>query len=173
MDKPIFLIGFMGVGKSSIGKKLANKLHVPFLDTDELLEQKFELTVAEYFVKYGEKAFRNAEKELIEQYDFENTVVATGGGLPCFNENMVALNQTGTTIFLSRPVKELQQRLVHAKKQRPLIKELNNDELLLFIQEKLTERLPFYEKAQITLDRNSQTVDEILKRMQEYFQGAG
>jgi len=162
MSKTIYLIGFMGVGKSSIGKKLANKLQVPFLDTDDLLEKNFGMSIADYFANNGEEAFRIAEKELLEQYDFQNAVVATGGGLPCFHQNMETMNANGTTIFLNRPSKELQQRLVNAKKQRPLIKDLNDSELLNFIEQKLNERLPFYEKAQIILDRNSQAVDDIL-----------
>lgn len=167
MDKPIFLIGFMGVGKTSIGKKLANKLNVQFLDTDELLEQQFGMTIADYFAEYGESAFRMAEKELLDEFDFKNAIVATGGGLPCFNENMDTMNSKGITIFLDRPAKELQQRLVNAKKQRPLIKSVDNSELLRFIEGKLEERFPFYEKAKITLDRNSQSIDEIINRIDE------
>ncbi|PHR46196.1 MAG: shikimate kinase [Fluviicola sp.] len=167
MTKTIFLIGFMGVGKSSLGKKLANKLKVPFLDTDDLLEQKFDVSIAEYFSKYGESAFRNAEKQLLQEYDFGKAVVATGGGLPCFYENMKIMNDKGITIFLNRPAKELKQRLIHAKKQRPLIKELSDSELLLFIEEKLNERLPFYLKSQITLNRDSQTIDQIISCLSE------
>lgn len=167
MTKTIFLIGFMGVGKSSLGKKLANKLQVPFLDTDDLLEQKFDVSIAEYFSKYGESAFRNTEKQLLQEYDFGKAVVATGGGLPCFYENMEIMNNKGITIFLNRPAKELKQRLIHAKKQRPLIKELSDSELLLFIEEKLNERLPFYLKSQITLNRDSQTIDQIISCLSE------
>ena len=157
----------MGVGKSSLGKKLANKLQVPFLDTDDLLEQKFDVSIAEYFSKYGESAFRNTEKQLLQEYDFGKAVVATGGGLPCFYENMEIMNNKGITIFLNRPAKELKQRLIHAKKQRPLIKELSDSELLLFIEEKLNERLPFYLKSQITLNRDSQTIDQIISCLSE------
>lgn len=157
----------MGVGKTSIGKKLANKLDVQFLDTDELLEQQFGMTIAEFFAENGENAFRFAEKELLNEFDFKNAIVATGGGLPCFNENMETMNSKGITIFLDRPAKELQQRLMNSKKQRPLIKSLNNNELLRFIEVKLKERLPFYERAKITLDRNSQSIDEIIKRVSE------
>lgn len=167
MNKTIYLIGFMGAGKSSIGKKLSNKLQVPFFDTDELLEKKFGMSIAHYFAINGEDSFRIAEKELIEQSDFENAVVATGGGLPCFKQNMETLNEKGITVFLDRPAKELQQRLMHAKKKRPLIKRMSDDELLLFIEEKLRERLPFYEKAKITLDRNNQSPDGILNRISE------
>lgn len=157
----------MGVGKTSIGKKLANKLDVQFLDTDELLEQQFGMTIAEFFAENGEGTFRIAEKELLNEFDFKNAIVATGGGLPCFNENMETMNSKGITILLDRPAKELQQRLMNSKKQRPLIKNLENNELLRFIEAKLKERLPFYERAKITLDRNSQSSDEIIKRVNE------
>jgi shikimate kinase len=167
MTKTIFLIGFMGVGKSSLGKKLANKLNVTFIDTDDFIEQKTGLSIADYFAKNGEDAFRIVEKELLEQNDFKNAVVATGGGLPCFHDNMKLMNDKGITIFLNRPAKELQQRLANAKKQRPLIKALSDDELLDYITSKLNERLPYYEKATITLDRNNQSVEEIIKRISD------
>lgn len=167
MTKTIFLIGFMGVGKTSLGKKLANRLKVPFLDTDDLIEQKTGISIADYFEKNGEKSFRNVEKELLRNYNFKDSIVATGGGLPCFHENIKFMNEKGITIFLNRPAKELQQRLVNAKKQRPLIKKLSDDELLEFITFKLDERLPFYEKANFTLDRNNQTVEEIISRISE------
>lgn len=165
MNKTIFLIGFMGVGKSSLGKKLANKLQVPFLDTDDLLEQQFGISIADYFARNGEEAFRIAEKELLVQFEFNNAVVATGGGLPCYSQNMDLLNEKGITIFLDRPVKELHQRLVNAKKKRPLLNRLSDEELLTFIDQKLLERLPFYEKAQIKLDRNNQTVDKVIDKI--------
>lgn len=165
MNKTVFLIGFMGVGKTSLGKKLASRLGVPFLDTDQLIEQKVGSTIAEYFSKNGEEAFRKLEKELLNNYDFEDAIVATGGGLPCHNDNIKAMNDVGITLFLDRPAKELQQRLVNAKKQRPLIKELKDDELLEFIESKLQERRPFYEKAKVILDRNNQSVDEIINRI--------
>ena len=165
MNKSIFLIGFMGVGKSSTGKKLANKLNVPFKDTDVILEQKFGEPIADYFAKNGEKAFRVEEKTLLLQNDFGNAVVATGGGLPCFYDNMEVLNEKGITIFLDRPAKELQQRLINAKKKRPLIKELNDGELLDYVTTQLKVRLPFYQKATIILDRNQQSVEEIIARI--------
>lgn len=168
MTKTIFLIGFMGVGKTSIGKKLANRLNVSFVDTDELIEQKVGTTIAEYFTKFGESAFRSLEKELLSDYPFENTVVATGGGLPCYYDNMEVMNRLGITVFLNRPAKELQQRLMNAKKKRPLIKELGDDELLDYVTYKLNERLPFYEKADVSLDRNSQTVDNIINEIEKF-----
>ena len=167
MSKPIFLLGFMGVGKTSIGKRLANSLDVPFVDTDELLEKQLGMSITDYFSIHEEQSFRAAEKELVENYNFDSAVVATGGGLPCFNKNMEVMNNNGITIFLDRPAKELQQRLMNAKIQRPLIKDLSDNELLAFIEGKLKKRLPFYKKAKITLDRNNQTVEEIRKRLVE------
>ena len=143
MNKAVFLIGFMGVGKTSLGKKLANKLKVPFLDTDDLLEEKVGMSIAEYFSNKGEEAFRKLEKELLTHYDFKNAVVATGGGLPCFDDNIEVMNEIGTTVYLSRPAKE-------------------------FIKSKLEERRPFYEKANFTLDRNSQTVDDLIYNLAEH-----
>ncbi len=155
----------MGSGKSTLGKKLANKIGVTFYDTDDVLEEKFGKSIAEFFNEFGEKAFREEEKKIIQRIADFNGVIATGGGLPCFDDNMSQLKQNGTVIYLKRPAKELFHRLVNAKEERPKIKELNSEELMIYIEELLAEREPFYMQADIIADRENQTVERLLETL--------
>jgi len=160
--KRVILVGFMGCGKTTLGKKLANKMDVPFIDSDTEIENHFQKTVGELFAEFGESHFREIEREYIDALDLrEDFVLATGGGMPCFSDNMDRLNQTGTTFYLERSAKELAHRLANAKKQRPLIAGLAKEELLGFIEAKLKEREDYYRKANFLLARTEQTPDGI------------
>lgn len=154
----------MGSGKTTLGKKLANRLGIPFLDSDEEIEKGVLLSVGEIFGKYGEARFREIESEYIaslkEDGDF---VLATGGGMPCYNDGIKALNELGITFYLERSPKELANRLMNAKSQRPLVSGLSEDELLGFIEDKLSEREEYYKQANIVLAREEQTVEKILE----------
>ena len=144
----IYLIGFMGSGKSTIGKKLARHLNIEFFDIDKLIEQKAELTVGDYFERYGENSFRELERDLLQKNWFpDNCVIATGGGAPCHFDNMDWMIQNGKVIYLSLPVKALASRLENSTTVRPIIKNLKGDELIEFISEKLAERELWYNKA--------------------------
>lgn len=164
--KRVFLIGFMGAGKTSIGKKLANSFGLPFLDVDSLLVEKHKMIINDFFQKYGEKAFREEEtrvlKEIIATYS--EAIIAVGGGLPCFNENMTLINKEGISIYLHRPAKELFARLRNKKEDRPLIKDLSDDELLTFIEDQLLEREQFYNQAHLKVGRDEQKLN-LLKEM--------
>lgn len=155
----------MGSGKSTLGKKLANKIGITFYDTDDVLEEKFGKSIAEFFNEFGEKAFREEEKKIIQCIADFNGVIATGGGLPCYDDNMSQLKKNGTVIYLKRPAKELFHRLVNAKAKRPKIKELNSEELMIYIEELLAEREPFYMQADIIVDRENQTVERLLEAL--------
>ena len=157
----MFLIGYMGVGKSTLGKKLALRLGVDFIDSDHFIEKQVGMTVADYFARFGEEQFRKLEHEFILQLEDRGCVVATGGGLPCFHNNMQLMSEKGITLYLQRPPKELFQRLRNAKKERPLLAELSNDELLEFISRQLKEREHFYNQAKFIVSREQQTVDAI------------
>lgn len=161
----IFLIGFMGVGKTTIGKKLAKKLSIPFLDLDYLIEKKFKISINDFFEKYGEPTFRKEETLMLEEVITGNqsAIVSVGGGLPCFNENMKRMNEAGTTCYLHRPAKELFQRLINSKAERPLLKDLNDEELLQFIEKKIEEREVYYNQAAIKFTRDQQEVNEMIK----------
>ena len=159
----IFLIGYMGCGKTTLAKKLASKLKYEWLDTDDFIENQEGLTVKEIFSKYGEAYFRSLELKLIQSLDVSiPTVVSTGGGLPCFHNLMDQLNVVGTTIYLERTPKELFQRLKQGITKRPLLADKNDDEILKFIEENLEIRKPIYRQSKFILERDYQTVDKII-----------
>lgn len=161
--KRVVLVGFMGSGKSTLGKKLANKLKVPFIDSDSEIEAHFQKSIGELFAEHGESHFRELERDYIEALDLrDDFVLSTGGGMPCFGDNIERLNEIATTFYLERSPKELAHRLANAKEQRPLISGLNKDELLEYIENKLLEREEYYKKAQMILSREEQTPDSII-----------
>lgn len=165
----IILIGFMGVGKTTLGKRLANRLAIPFLDTDQLIQARTGKKITEIFEREGEESFRKMEHELIrEEGLFSGKVVSLGGGMPCYNDNMSQLNSLGITIYLHRPAKELYQRLKQNKSKRPLIAELNDDDLLHFVEHKLADRELYYRKAKIIANRDQQHVDDLISAIESY-----
>ena len=163
----IFLIGFMGCGKTTLGRKLASRMGYPFIDLDHVLEAKAGMTIAEYFSAHGEAAFRKLESEILKETDYpENAIISTGGGLPCFFDNMQWINGRGRSIYIQLPPKTLAQRLSNEKNQRPLLRDRQGDELVKFIAEKLEEREPFYKRASIIangLGLNAERTEEIIK----------
>ena len=161
--KKIILIGYMASGKTTLGKLLANKLNIPFIDVDSKIEELEETTISEIFLNKGERTFRLMETDFLKNYNFpESFVLSTGGGMPCFNDNMKLLNALGTTFYLKRPVKELVNRLVSAKEKRPLVEGKSIEELEAFITDTLIIRSPFYESSKFVLNRENQTVEEII-----------
>ena len=133
----IFLTGYMGAGKTTLGKALARELHIPFIDLDWYIEERFHKTVGELFSERGEASFRELEKNMLHEVgEFEDVVISTGGGAPCFFDNMEYMNRVGTTVFLDVDPKVLFSRL--RKK---------DDELLDFIVQALEKRAPFYRQA--------------------------
>jgi len=145
----IYLIGFMGCGKSYLGKRLAEHLNWQFIDLDAYLEAKEGKTISQIFAEGGESLFRELEKNyLTATADFENTVFATGGGCPCFYDNMEWMDVSGRTIYLKTPVPILVDRLQADTAHRPLLADKSKQELATFIEAKLKEREPIYEQAQ-------------------------
>lgn len=158
----IFLIGFMGCGKTTLGKKLAAKLNYEFIDLDTSLEQQTGMTIADYFTHHGEAAFRQLESEVLKQTRYpEKTVVSTGGGLPCFFDNIQWMNQHGKTVYIRLNPKALASRLETGKEERPLLREKHGDALVEFIGEKLNERDVFYNQASIIADGLSLTAERL------------
>lgn len=146
----IFLIGFMGCGKSTLGKKLAAKMSYEFIDLDHQLEKELGMSIGQYFAEHGEAAFREQEKKILQGYAYPgNVVVATGGGAPCYFDNMDWMNQNGTTVYISLAPAALAKRLESGKDKRPLLKDLTEEEMIAFIEGKLAEREEFYQAAQI------------------------
>ena len=163
----IFLIGFMGSGKSTLGKQLARKLDFEFIDQDEYIEKKTGISVGEYFTRYGENAFRKLEHDsLKELIKIDNAIISTGGGAPCFYNNIDIMNENGIAIYLKLKPEVLKSRLKYAQNERPLIKGKTEEELLEFIKTKLHEREPFYLKASHvieSLDLKSEDLFQLIK----------
>jgi len=158
----IFLIGFMGSGKTTLGRKLANHLGWEFIDLDHKLEQQVELSIAEYFSFFGEESFRKLEGEVLKKTLYpENAVISTGGGLPCFFDNMDWMNQHGKTVYIKLSPKTLADRLESGKEERPLLQEKHGDALIAFIEQKLSERESFYTQANIIADGLSLTAEKL------------
>ena len=149
----VYLIGFMGCGKTSWGKKLAAGLGYNFIDLDHTLEAQVGCTIAEYFASHGEEAFRKLESEVLKQTEYpENVIVSTGGGLPCFFDNMDWMNAHGQSVYMKLTPKALASRLEHAKTPRPVLQGKKGEELVAFIESKLAERESFYSQASITAE---------------------
>lgn len=150
MTSRVFLVGFMGSGKSTLGKLIAAELGFSFLDLDQAIEEKYHNTISEIFSLHGEQGFREFEKDTLHSLVADTQVViATGGGTPCFYDNMLWMLDHGLVIFLNCSVEVLMQRLQSEKEHRPLINHLDHTALQTFIEHKLSERLPFYSKAHL------------------------
>ena len=149
----IFLIGFMGSGKSFWGKKWAESSAYNFYDIDEMIEKEQEKTIEQIFAEDGEQFFRDLETTTLQGLrENENVIVATGGGSPCFNDNILWMNENGMTIYLQSSPKKILERLENETYKRPLIKHLDATEIEFYITEKIKEREFFYNQAKIILD---------------------
>ena len=149
----IFLTGYMGAGKTTLGKAFAKAKGIDFIDLDWYIEKRFHKTIKELFAERGEDGFRTIEKNMLHEVgEFENVLISTGGGTPCFFDNMEYMNQQGETVFLDVPIDVLFRRLKIAKHQRPILKDKNDEELRLFIEEALQKRLSFYQQAHHSFD---------------------
>ncbi len=151
----IILIGFMGSGKTHWGKQVAHRLQLPFFDLDEEVVKAEGQSVTDIFATFGEEHFRLKEKEtletLVEQH--ESLVLSCGGGTPCFFNNIDYMKKVGIVVWLNTHVDVLLQRLLKEKAKRPLIKDIDDDELRTYIIRKLNERRMYYEQADVVLDK--------------------
>jgi shikimate kinase len=148
MNKKIFLIGFMGSGKSTFGKKLAKELKIPFIDLDKIIEQHAKCSVADIFKYLGEDTFRKMESDALKTFEtIEAFVMATGGGTPCYFDNMDYIKLQGVSIYLELDAKSIYNRLSNAKNIRPTIKGKKDEELMQFIESTFAKRKAIYEQA--------------------------
>lgn len=146
----IFLTGYMGAGKTTLGKAFARKMNVPFVDLDWYIEERFHKTVQQLFSERGEQGFRELEQKMLHEVaEFEDVVISAGGGTPCFFDNMDYMNACGDTVFLQVEPEVLFRRLKVAKQQRPLLANKSDEELMNFICEALQKRHPFYSQAKL------------------------
>ena len=157
----IFLTGYMGAGKTTLGKAFARALNVPFVDLDWYIEERFHKSIRELFTERGEASFRELERNMLHEVaEFEDVIVSTGGGTPCFFDNMEFMNGAGQTVYLKVSVEELAKRLELCKSTRPILKGRSGDELKAFIAESLEKREPFYSKASIVFDAEEMMTDQ-------------
>jgi shikimate kinase len=167
-----FLIGYMGSGKTTLGRAVAARTGIRFIDLDDYIEEREGCTIREIFASRGEEAFRAIEREaLAEVSALSDTLVACGGGTPCFSGNMELMNSRGTTVYLTAPHSSLLSRLKEGRAKRPLIASLSDAELDTFITDQMSWRHPYYSQATLTfdssrlesLDQVDRSVDEFLK----------
>ena len=149
----IILIGYMGAGKTTVGKALAQDLQLPFYDLDWYIEERFRHTIPQIFAEKGEDGFRRVEQNVLHEVaEFEDVVISCGGGTPCFFENMDYMNRQAMTVYLKASPDVLFQHLKMGKTERPLLKGKTDEELKAYIQASLATREPFYSRARYTLD---------------------
>jgi shikimate kinase len=160
----VFLVGFMGCGKTSWGRKLATGFGYEFIDLDHVLEAHTGITIGEYFSTHGEEEFRKLESQILKETAYKpNTIVSTGGGMPCFFDNMDWMNAHGQTLYIQLSPKALANRLENAKSSRPVLQGKKGEELITFIEHKLAEREGFYLQATHTVNGIDMSVEGLTK----------
>lgn len=168
----IYLTGFMGSGKSTLGKKLAMLLKREFIDLDRYIEEKEQRTVSDIFEQEGEEVFRKKESEYLKSLTDKDTpsVISLGGGTICFNENIIPIKQKGLLIYLELTPAAIFSRVAGNTQQRPLLRNLTGDDLLHSIEEKLNERKTYYEQAHITINGLNLNAQQLLQSIIDYYQ---
>lgn len=163
----IFLIGFMGSGKTYCGKQLSWKLHIPFYDLDELIVNEGGKTINEIFAEEGEEHFRLKEKEILHTVteSHETFIMACGGGTPCYFNNIEYMNESGVTVWMNTPVDILHERLLKEKENRPLLKELSDEQLKSYIIKKFADRKMYYELAAIRIDDDQLSTESLIQKI--------
>lgn len=150
---PIFLIGYMAAGKTTLGRALARKLNLPFIDLDFYIEQRFHTTVKHIFADKGEEAFRKIENSLLhEAGEFEDVIISCGGGTPCFFDNMDYMLRRGKVVWLQADTECIARRVMARPDKRPLLAGLEPDALRKKIDDGLSRRIHFYSRAHIAFD---------------------
>lgn len=162
----------MGAGKTTFGKALAKELNLPFVDLDWHIEERFHKTVQEVFAERGEEGFRELEQQMLHEVAaFEDVIISTGGGTPCFFDNMDFMCEQGETVFLNVSPETLFKRLQAAKQSRPLLRDKSDEELLFFIKDALEKRKPHYSRAKHILNadelENREQIKVTVKRLKE------
>ena len=163
----IFLIGFMGSGKTYCGKPHGRKWHIPFYDLDELIVTEAGKTINEIFAEEGEEYFRLKEKEILHTVteSHETFIMACGGGAPCYFNNIEYMNESGVTVWMNTPVDILHERLIKEKENRPLLRELSDEQLKSFIIKKFADRKIYYEQAAIRIDDDRLSTESLIQKI--------
>ncbi|HEX3933543.1 MAG TPA: shikimate kinase, partial [Puia sp.] len=160
----IFLIGFMGSGKTHWGRRLGTKLNLPFYDLDTVISEQEKKTVAEIFADQGEEYFRYQEKETLERIsaEQESFILSCGGGTPCFFNNIEFMKKNGKVVWLNTSIDMLTQRLQKERMTRPLISDVDEDDLRRYVIRKLSERRMYYQQADVTVGEENTNLDELI-----------
>jgi shikimate kinase len=161
----IFLIGFMGSGKTHWGRHLSTKLGIPFYDLDTVIVESEGSSVADIFTVKGEEYFRYQEKMKLEEIAerHESFILSCGGGTPCFFNNIEFMKKNGKVIWLNTSVEMLKQRLMREKMSRPLISEVDDEDLRRYIIRKLSERRMYYQQADLTVNEENTNLEELIQ----------
>ena len=164
--KRIFLIGYMGAGKTTIGKELARRMGLSFVDLDKHIEARYHKTISRIFSEKGEDGFRQIEQKILHEVSmFENVLIATGGGAPCFYDNMDFMNRSGQTVYLKVSPGELVKRLELVKHTRPMLSGRCGNELLSFVSDSLEKRMPYYMQAAFVFDAEKMEAHKDVKQL--------
>ena len=162
----IYLLGYMASGKSRLGKHLALKLGFTFIDIDTVFEERFRISIPDFFEKYDEAAFRQIERLLLlETTREDNVVVSTGGGTPCFFDNLHIIKKAGFSVYLQWEIPALVERLRQAKRKRPLLKDIHEKHLENKIRDHLGERNVFYSQADLTVKADNESLENIIEQI--------
>ena len=165
--KPVFLIGYMGCGKTTLGEVLARQMGVRFIDLDEYIEAQQSMSVVEIFDELGEGRFRELERAALKEVAaMTDVIVGCGGGTPCHGDNMSLMNALGTTVWLTTSPERITDRLLlpEQKSKRPKIVNLEDDAVLSLVRDELTVRAPFYKQAQLQFDSTDIETAEATER---------
>lgn len=159
----IYLTGYMGSGKTTIGKKLATRLGFLFIDLDKLIENKYRITIPDIFNRFDEDAFRLVEHQTLQEtFTFSNAVISTGGGTPCFYDNMALINQHGYSVYIQMHINSLYERLVNSKKKRPLLDNKTPEQVMEHIHKQLKERESDYLQSKLVIKGESLDINVLV-----------
>jgi shikimate kinase len=163
----VFLIGFMGSGKTHWGQLLANKLELPFYDLDTIVTEKEGKSISDIFSEKGEEYFRYKEKESLEELvsQHERFILSSGGGTPCFFNNIEFMKKNGKVVWLNTSVEVLKQRLVKERQTRPMISDVGEKELKSYIIRKLGERKMYYEQADLMVHEEGIMLEPLVEML--------
>lgn len=155
MMKPVFLLGYMGCGKTTLGEVLARQMGVPYIDLDDYIEQRQGMTVTGFFATLGEDRFRQLETAALREVSvMSDVIIGCGGGTPCHGDNMALMNQSGITVWLTTSPERITARLLlpEQKSKRPKVAHLPDEAVLPLVERELQARTPFYSQAQLQFD---------------------
>lgn len=162
----LYLLGYMYSGKTTVGRQLAERLGYRFVDLDQLFEARYHTSIPLFFNRYGEGAFRKLEQIILHSTEgMDNVVISTGGGTPCYFDNMEWINAHGVSIYLEISIEVIIKRAQRSRKQRPVLANKSHEELHSFIQAQLSQRLPYYSQANITFPADKPDIEDLAEKI--------